>query len=178
MAGALGYVPDKAIFRRTRHYLLPIRHFFIHVLRQPKTPDPLFPEGGPPLCIAHALFFLPGPVKLAKFLGAKKVTFRKSLFLTSYKTNAVKKNRVRLLTLRVRPKITLPSHFGTLQNHAHGEKKMVWAKMKPEPSNKKPAIHFLDFKNTAFGKKKTHQGEQRPDQSEKQPKKFMVFEPK
>jgi hypothetical protein len=34
---------------------------------------------------------------------------------------------------------------------------MGWAKMKPEPSNKKPAIHFLDFKNTAVGEKKTQE---------------------
>jgi hypothetical protein len=46
---------------------------------------------------------------------------------------------------------------------------MGWAKMKPEPSNKKPAIHFLDFKNTVFGEKKNKQGEPRPDQSKKQP---------
>jgi hypothetical protein len=120
MAGALGYVPDKAIFRRTRHYLLPIRHFSSHLLRQPKTPDPLFPEGVSPLGIAHALFFVPGPAKLAKFLGAKKVTFRKCYFWTSYKTNSVTNNRVRLLTLRVRPKKNLPSQFWSLKNNVGG----------------------------------------------------------
>jgi hypothetical protein len=120
MVDALGYVPDKAIFRRARHYLLPIRYFSSHVLRQPKTPDSLFPEGGPPLDIAHALFFVPGPAKLAKFLGAKKVTFRKCSFWTSYKTNALKNNRVRLLTLRVRPKKNLRSQFSSFKNNAIG----------------------------------------------------------
>jgi hypothetical protein len=79
--------------------------------------------------------------------------------LTSYKTNPVKNNpvknnRVRLLTLRGRPKITLPSHFGTLQNNAYGEKKMDWAKMKPEPSKQNLPLTFWISKTPQTAKKK------------------------
>jgi hypothetical protein len=124
--------------------------------RHPKKPDPLFQGDLSPLGIADALFVVPGPANLPKFLGAKKVTFRKFLFLTSYKTNA--------------SNITCPSKNNTSFTFLDITKQRTRRKINGLGKNEtgtvktKPAINFLDFKNTANGEKKTHQGEQRPDQ--------------